>query len=78
MNKQTTPQPVAIWSFEIVDQNGIKQFIQVVNRCLHYYTGETMRYIRRHYVEQDGRSVCVYEFVNEAEWANLLTMRVVE
>lgn len=64
-----------VYRFEILDTNGEKTFIEVVNTCKHHYTGETMRYCRFDEV-YNGVPHSRYEFVNEAQWAIYLSWRV--
>lgn len=68
-----------IWNFEVKTKEIyiLREYITVMHTCKHYYTGETMRYIRRDYVADVTRqSYSEYEFVNESQWKQLLERRI--
>ena len=50
-------------------------FVEVVNTCTHHFTGEKMRFVRIHTVH-DGRAICSYTFMEEAEWKAALDNRI--
>ena len=66
-----------LWNFEVEPNNIyiLREYITVMHTCPHYYTGETMRYIRRDYVAFK-QSHSEYEFINEAQWDALLKRRI--
>lgn len=68
------------YNFEYIDPTTKeKTFIEVVNTCTHYYTGEKMRYVREHWVDpvfKGGR--CEYLWLTEEGWQHRLKHRVMK
>ena len=67
-----------IWCFEFKTSNpDFQYYVEVVHTHKHHFTGETMRYVRMDHVSF-GKSESFYEFLNEAEWDEILSKRVVK
>ena len=64
------------FEFEFPGLNGT-YFAKVLDIFEHHFTGETMRHVRIEYVSQDGPSA-EYDVMNEAEYKNLLSYRIVK
>lgn len=67
-----------ILQFE-VEFPGVKgtYFVKVLDVFQHHFTGETMRHIRTEYVDEYG-ACAEYDVMNEAEYKNLLSHRIIK
>lgn len=70
-------KPEDIWSFEFRTTNpDFQYYVEVVHTHKHHFTGEIMRYVRMDHISF-GKSETFYDFLNEEEWADILSRRIV-
>lgn len=78
VNATTSTNPDDIWCFEFkTSESGFQYYVEVVHTHKHHYTGELMRYVRMDTVSF-GKSESFYDFLDEEEWAKILSERVVQ
>lgn len=69
--------PDNVWSFEFKTSNPDFQYhVEVLQTHRHHFTGELMRYVRMDHIGF-GKAESFFDYLNEKEWADILSKRTV-